>query len=259
MALDALISEYFLAESELRMSIEIDRASGRRANALRRAADRLDAIERHEPRSTAEARDKVFFFMVRAIKRPGVSVDGRDINLVLTLIGNPDCCHSSAYAAPEPETEEAARAAQSGPDEGSSLIRFVTTSRERVSLFDEDVRYIATSEVNAAFYGTRPVRLLGLHLADVIGDAMYRDLAAARFEAASRGEPQEYYYDIEVGGTTYRCRCGIKPVDLNDGRRGFLVFNRDVTRELELRDESLFAVPEGADLARRRAGTTLRS
>ncbi|MDU8943301.1 PAS domain-containing protein [Ovoidimarina sediminis] len=241
LALNALISGYYLCETDLRDASDADLPDHKRANLLRRAADALSRIERYEPRTHDEARDKVYFFMVRAITRPAMSVDGRDINLALALLGNPDMCRSCVFSDQEPDEEDDLE--ETGGRLGRDLIHFVASSRDRVSLFDDELRYIATSRANAAFYGTRPAQLIGLQLSDVIGDRMCTELAVPRFDVARTGEPQEYYYDIQTDGVVRRCRCEIKPIELSGGRRVFLVFSRDVTCEIDLRDPRLIAQP----------------
>ena len=237
MTLEALISEYALAEAALRKSLEDQTAPRKRVNLLRLAADRLQVIEDYEPTSRQEARDKVYFFMMRAVTRPGISVDGRDINLVLTLTGHPDLGYRTVFSDDARDSREPAPSEGMGRD----LIRFVTAARERVSLFDEDLHYIATSRPNAAIYGTRPVRMIGLHISDMIGYDEFARSAQRHFDAARLGEPQEYYYDRPSEKGTRRWRCGIKPIDIAGKRKVFLVFHRDVTREIDLRDGSLMS------------------
>ncbi len=232
MSLDALISYYVLLDGTLRRSMSASGGAQIRANLLRKSADVLQRIEEYQPTSEQEARDQIYFFVSRAIARPGLSVSGRDIDIAVALT------QSGEPQAEEDLTDPSPRSEPLRQDE-ISMISFVVQSKERVSLFDDQIHYIATSVPNAEFYGTRPARIVGVALADVVGEDMLSRVGRRQFEAARSGEPQEFYYPIDVVEERRVMRCQIKPMILGIGVRAFLVFHRDVTDEVAILDETL--------------------
>ncbi len=241
MVLDSLISEYFLLETALTRSMAVDGSTRDRVRFLRGCADMLEKIEQYTPTDSREAKDKVFFFLNRAITRPGLTVDGRDLNIALAL------CDSSSYH-PPPVAERNGAGLQPrapilrDPDLTLGIIGYVRRSRERVSLIDADYRYIATSRPNADFYGTRPARMIGVHLADMIGQSRFLARAKQHIDACANGEPQEYYHSgSDREGTDRVYRCQMKPVELPDASGGcaVMIYMHDVTETIPTRIEPL--------------------
>ncbi len=242
MDLDALISEYFLHERALSRSMNEDGSTRDRARFLRRCADLLEKIEQYAPKDARETKDKIYFFLNRAITRPGLTVDGRDINIALTL------CEGATYPQTDaPDRTGTVPAAPPAPNLrgyalSSGIINYVRRAPERVSLIDADYRYIATSSANAAYYNTQPVRMIGMHVADVIGEDRFLARAKKPIDACVRGEPQEYYHTVDKGPEPDRLiRYQMKPVYVPDHSPGYavIVYVHDITNVLKGRIRSL--------------------
>lgn len=223
MTLDLLISEFDACERALARSVRDASESRTSAALLKRSADLLDRIERHVPQTPAERRDKAFFFLRRGMSGAGITAHGRDIDIALALSALP----SDVADAPDPS--DPGQAAGAAPGSGEGLINYVSASPERVSLIDSDYRYVATSAANARYHGTRPVRMIGLHLSDVIGQDRFERRARPRMDACLAGEAQEYYHRSGTDANPRIQRCQMKPVDMPGLGPMALVYMRDVT------------------------------
>jgi hypothetical protein len=222
MTFSRLASEYRLLELRLRRSLAGGAPSRQSADLLRRCADALDRLETYRPATLQEARDQVFFFLRRGMETNTVGIDNRNVDIALTLSARsfPDLPLRAA-AAPEPDPAT------------TTMIDYVTGSAERVSFIDTEFRYVATSGPNADFYQTRPIRVLGLHVADIIGSARFETRARSRFGACFAGDPQSYLHSVMADGRRHVMSCQMKPVRSETGEiDGALVYMRDVTAEL---------------------------
>jgi len=233
MSFATLVSEFQILEKKLRKSLAEGAAADDSAWLLRKCADAVERIETHRPATPEEASDQVFFFLNRGIGSGTVRVANRDIDIALTL--------ATRNFSDMPQPPDSAAALDRRP-EGATMVDYVAGSAERVSFIDTDFRYVATSQANAEFYGTRPVRIVGLHVAEIIGWDRFERRARERLESAFSGTPQRYLYRLDCGGANRVMSCQMKPVRRETGEiDGALVYMRDVTRELPkvLRDFAL--------------------
>lgn len=221
MTLDPLISEFDATERALARAVRDDHGRDSCASLLRRSADLLDLIETYQPRNATERRDKAFFFLRRGLSGSGLTASGRDIDIALALSAVP----------PDGKDAPLVPAAANAPAVMSSqtVIDYVRASRERVSLIDQEYRYVATSEANARRYNTRPVRMTGLHLVEIIGRERFEGRTRARIDACLAGEPQEYYHRDGDDADPRIQRCQMKPITLSGLGPMVVVYMRDVT------------------------------
>ncbi len=204
--------------------MQTDRDAGERANLLRLCADRLDEIETNTPADAHEARDQAFFFLSRGLENVALPVGRRHIDLALMLSRR----HFDVDSPEQPDLQPT-----QGRHGSGSIVAYVTLAPERVSLIDRDYRYVATSAPNADFYRTRSIRLVGTHLAKVIGRQRFEGRARRRLDKCFAGAPQDYWHTIEApeGGRVMSCQ--MKPVRLETGEiEGAIVYMRDVTSDL---------------------------
>ncbi len=214
-----LASDYRFSESLLREALLKGRPPAECARLLRECADALDRLETHAPTSPEEARDQVFFFLNRGIEGNTVHAGGREIDIALTLA-----------ARNFSDMPVQANAAEKAPDRSGNLAMtdYVAGSVERVSLIDTAFRYVATSRANADFYGTRPVRIVGSHVAQMIGSTRFETRAKAHLGACFDGVPQSYVHRVDDRIMS----CQMKPVRRESGEiDGALVYMLDVTQE----------------------------
>lgn len=220
----ALVSEFQFLETQMRQSLATGRPPDESGRFLRLCADMLDRIESYVPETPDEARDQIFFFIKRGMRGCSLSVGERDIDIALTL--------SARNFSDMPRRASGLGGREFRP-ESASIIDYVCGSVERASFIDTGFRYVATSAGNAEFYGSRPVRIVGTHVAELIGSKRFETRGKPRLEAAFRGDPQCYLHSISHAGRTRIMSCQMKPVRRRTGEvDGAVVYLRDVTGDL---------------------------
>lgn len=223
MSLIALIADFRLLENQLRFHLETQSDARERVSLLRQCADCLDRIERYVPRDAVEARDQVYFFLSRAMENSDTHIGHRDVDLALTLSARLFDMGELA-AAPLPFEKNIS---------SGGLVDYVVQSPERVSLIGHDYTYVATSEANAAYYGSRPVRIIGEHVGALIGSPRFEQRAKGRLDKCLSGISQEYLHQIETPAGNRTMSCQMKPVRLaRHGVDAALVYMRDITEDL---------------------------
>lgn len=223
MKLDLLISEFHAAERALAQAVRAGRRLDETAALLKRSADILDRIEQFVPVTNEDRRDKAFFFLRRGLSGGGIAINDRDIDIALALSPGVEPPHSGI--SPRDRADE-------GGGTGQDLIAYVRSSTERVSIIDQDFRYIATSDANAQYHGTRPVRMIGSRVSVVIGRERFDQRARARLIACFEGQAQEYYHRDGDEGDARILRCQMKPARLGPLGPVALVFVTDVTDDV---------------------------
>jgi len=201
---------------------------------LRLSADFLEEIEQYTPADRGEARDQVFFFMSRAIRYQGVNVDGRDVNLALTLaartadgLDEPEPIRTGPIMVRDPMIE--------GPFQ---TIASVVNAPYRTTLLDKNMRFIATSAPNAKIYGTRQSRLVGVEIAEMMPKQAYDLISRPYLDACLSGIDQDYPYRIKLPTEIRLMRCKMKLIELGKGFPAILATHEDITAD---------ATPESLD------------
>ncbi|MGB0658740.1 MAG: PAS domain-containing protein [Mangrovicoccus sp.] len=117
---------------------------------------------------------------------------------------------------------------------GGSMADYVTFADVRVSLIDTSYCYVAISEANAKFYDLQPVRVMGRHVRDIVGEELFQTRAKPRLDACFAGAPQSFHHPQEVDGIPKIIRCDMHPVRTSEGILPVaLVYKTDVTAEFQ--------------------------
>lgn len=225
MSLAVLISHYYWLEQSLRQQLREHGTPEQSMEYLRLSADFLEEIEHHTPVDRGEARDQVFFFMSRAIRYQGINVDGRDVNLALTL------------AARTAEGLEEAAPIRSGPvvvrdpaiEEPFKIIESVVNAPNRTTLLDKSKRFIATSVPNAKIYGTRQSRLVGVEIGEMMPKQTYELISRPYLDACLDGIDQDYPYRIKLPTEMRLMRCKMKLMNLGNDFPAIYATHEDIT------------------------------
>ncbi len=245
MLLNALISEFYLLETALRRSLIRVGTVDERAELLRKTADALDRIEAYVPANTVERKDKAYFFLLRAVQQPGVSIAGRDVNIALSLgasgLMQDEYCGGDA-AKPIP-VERSIPVKFDSSNYG--LIAFVAKSSERTCLIDAEYRFVAVSPAYAAFHKTTPTRLIGQPARSVTSRPSHFEAAKLFLDACLDGHAQEYYYQIQPSEDTPVMRCQMQLADVPHIGGCVLLTTRDVSDEVSVRQKILRPDPDG--------------
>ncbi len=258
MTLSTRISEYFLYETALRKAVIQGSSVDDRADLLRRTADALDRIERYAPETTEEKRDRAYFFMLRAIKQPGIKIAGRDINIALCLggsmVGDDGGINETGPVRTEASPDRTLPMKFDSSQYG--LIAFVAKAKERMCLIDGDYRFAAMSQAYAAFHQTTPARLIGQPAETVTPRPSHFQVAKLFLDACLKGHAQEYYYEFLLAGEMRVMRCQMQPADVPHVGRCVLLTTRDVTEEVSVHQDVIRQGPDGEYLSPRDAVCT---
>ena len=118
----------------------------------------------------------------------------------------------------------------SHPLQRLSVAELVDGSSDRISIIDTSYRYLHTSSGNARFYETVPDRIVGKHLAEVIGNTRFDSRGRGHLDACFTHGTQDYNHMLEIDGQTRIMNCRMSPVhDRHHVLIGAMVTMRDMT------------------------------
>ncbi|MEM9343745.1 MAG: hypothetical protein AAGA87_11935 [Pseudomonadota bacterium] len=247
MSLAALISQYYWLEQSLRRHLRESAPPDQSVEYLRLSADFLEGIEQYVPADRGEARDQVFFFMSRAIRYQGINIDGRDVNLALTLASRTD----ETLQEPDPETIVTGPIVtrDAGIEGPFQTIASVIQSPHRTTLLDENKRFIATSTSNAKVYGTRQSRLVGVEMSEMMPRQTYDLIARPYLDACLGGIDQDYPYRIKTPNETRLLHCKMRLIELGQDFPAILATYEDITADVSPETMGGFDVPTVVNFA----------
>ncbi|WP_099827711.1 PAS domain-containing protein [Oceaniglobus indicus] len=227
-----LIADFRLTELRLNRSLTFGAPLEQTVHLTRHASDLMDRIEGLAPECEAELRAKVDFFLHRARARVAGSQAFRDLRIALDLLAGKcirrSCCEPAAVAR---ERELIDRMLNRTTD-ASAIGDIVNGATIRCSLYSPDHQVMAFSRPNAIFYTLPRRKIIGRHIAELVGSHRYLTRARGRMERAMGGERQLYTYPLDLPGIGLRVmECEMAPMRASDGATAGIVMMLDDVSE----------------------------
>lgn len=200
-----LAAAFRLCEAQLKAALVHQGSTRLHAALFRKSSEILSQISSHLPVSQDELEEMLDFYARRRIETmagPVVEFDQVSVLLDMDRDGLPRL-QSPTFRLRAHPAELPAIA------DIDDLARFVTRSSARIVALGADNRFLAVSGPAAAFYRSKPGKMLGQHALELVGCGPERDEDKRRFFLAMQGEPQEYGQTVAGGEgepRTFRAR-----------------------------------------------------
>lgn len=111
-----------------------------------------------------------------------------------------------------------------------SVFDLVGQSRDRISIIDDEFRYVNTSPKNGDFYNRPPGEIIGKHVGEIIGENRFEGRAKRFLEKTLNGKRQHYFHDLEINGRQRIMSCLMLPLhEAGGGVCGSMVTMEDIT------------------------------
>ncbi len=209
-----LAAAFRLCEAQLKAALVHQGSTRLHAALFRKSSEILNQIVNHAPSSQEELDEMLDFFARRRVETVAAPVEEFDHVSVLLGIergGLPRLQAPMFRLRPHPEELP-------GIAEIDELARFVTRSSARLAALGSDARFLAVSGPAAAFYRSKPGKMLGQHALELVGCGPEREEDKRRLGLALRGEPQDYTYNSTGSdGVTRVIRTRIRRVQTANG------------------------------------------
>ncbi len=209
-----LAAAFRLCEAQLKSALVHQGSTRLHAALFRKSSEILARIVNHPPSSQEELDEMLDFFARRRVETVTGPVEEFDHVSVLLGIERESLPRlQSPMFRLRPHPEELP-----GIAEIDDLARFVTRSSARLAALGWDNRFLAVSGPAAAFYRSKPGKMLGQHALEVVGCGPERDEDKRRFALALKGEPQDYTQGATgADGVTRLLRTRIRRVQTANG------------------------------------------
>ncbi len=208
-----------VTEAQLAVAIRHDRSSALHSKLLRNAAKLTEELERHDPESRAELREMISFFVRRSAQAKSDQAAEHDQQVALRLTNRmlddalPETPVRTADDTPIPGS------LRRGVADPQTLSRLLAHAPTRLVAIGLDKKYLATTRANADFNNTSRVRMVDLHLEQVIGQTRYRERAGPALDRCFESGAHAYVYPLRLPIRGPRMiRCEMTPIRDTGGR-----------------------------------------
>jgi PAS domain-containing protein len=191
-----LVAAFRLCEAQLKAALVHQGSTRLHATLFRKSSEILAQIVNHVPASQDELEEMLDFYARRRVETvagPVIEFNQVAVLLGIDRDGLPRLQSPTFRLRPQPE--ELPNIA-----EIDELAKFVTRSSARIFALGADNRVLAVSGPAAAFYRSRPGKMLGQHVLELVGCGPEREEDKRRLFLAMQGEPQEYRYTFPGNG-----------------------------------------------------------
>lgn len=187
-----LVAAFRLCEAQLKAALVHQASTRLHAALFRKSSEILSQIVNHVPVSQDELEEMLDFYARRRVETvvgPVVEFDQVSVLLGIDRDELPRLQSPTFRLRPYPEKLPAIA-------EIDELARFVTRSSARIVALGADNRFLAVSGPAAAFYRSKPGKMLGQHALELVGCGPGRDEDKRRLFLAMQGKPQEYGFTV---------------------------------------------------------------